>query len=180
MARKKNKNELRLNSRQEMFAQEVASGLTNADAYRIVYGQGNYSDDSLYITASRLRAKVDLRVKEILRERANETKADKNRCTQVLMNIVNSNPKRTSYTDPKTRKTKMRTPQQLSDSTADAVRIMTNNNGYVSYTFEGKIEAIRELAKINGWYEPEESNCNIQIGTRRRIVIGGLDQNDDD
>lgn len=169
----------KLNAREEMFAQEIADGLSNADAYRIVYGQGKRTDETLYSDASRKRRKVDARVTEILRERAQSSRPEKERCKQVLMNIVNSNPKKTSFTDPKTGKNKMRSPQQLADSTADAIKTMTNSAGVVSYTFEGKIEAIRELAKLNGWYEPEEHTHHVEGEFRKVISIGGLSKNDD-
>ena len=56
-----------LTSKQEAFAQAVASGMTQADAYRSAYDASNMGDDSIYVEGSTLMAdpKVALRVKEL-------------------------------------------------------------------------------------------------------------------
>ena len=56
-----------LTAKQEAFAQAVASGMTQADAYRSAYDAENMGDDSIYVEGSTLMAdpKVRLRVSEL-------------------------------------------------------------------------------------------------------------------
>ena len=56
-----------LTPKQEKFAREVASGKTQADAYRAAYSAGKMSDKTVHEAASRLMAdsKISTRVKEI-------------------------------------------------------------------------------------------------------------------
>ena len=65
----------KLNSKQEAFAQALADGKTQADAYRIAYGQGKMSDKTIHEQASKLAAvpKVSTRIdqlKKVVAERA--------------------------------------------------------------------------------------------------------------
>lgn len=169
-----------LNVRQDMFALEYAMNGGNAcEAYRVVYGQGRYSDDTLASEACRLRnsRKVDTRIKEYQEMRRRATVAQKDEAQQALLDIMRANPTDLSFRDPKTGKTRMRSPQQLHKSTANAIKTMTNDNGRVNYTFESKIEAIRELARLNGWYAPNEVNVKSNnISGELRI---GFDDKDE-
>lgn len=56
-----------LTAKQEAFAQAVASGMTQADAYRSAYDAENMGDDTIYVKASELMAagKVSVRVSEL-------------------------------------------------------------------------------------------------------------------
>lgn len=56
-----------LTSKQEAFAQAIASGKTQADAYRHAYDASNMKDSSIHVNASKLLsdAKVAQRVKEL-------------------------------------------------------------------------------------------------------------------
>ena len=56
-----------LTAKQEAFAQAVASGMTQADAYRHAYDAENMQDDTIYVKASELMAdgKVSGRVKHL-------------------------------------------------------------------------------------------------------------------
>jgi len=53
-----------LTAKQEQFAQNIAKGMTQADAYRNAYNAGTMSDNAIYVSASRLLddAKIKLRV----------------------------------------------------------------------------------------------------------------------
>lgn len=61
-----------LTPKQEKFAQCVASGMTQADAYREAFGQSNMSDKTLIVKASQLMAKdnIGIRVQELQNESA--------------------------------------------------------------------------------------------------------------
>ena len=56
-----------LTAKQEAFAQAIASGKTQADAYRHAYDASNMKDSSIHVNASKLLsdAKVAQRVKEL-------------------------------------------------------------------------------------------------------------------
>ena len=57
-----------LTVKQEAFAQGLASGLSNADAYRAAYDASNMKDNTIHAEASRLSASptISARVREIL------------------------------------------------------------------------------------------------------------------
>ncbi len=179
MAKKRN-SDRPINVRQDAFALEYAMNGGNAsEAYRVVYGQGRYSDEALATEASLLRntPKVDQRIEEYREMRRKSTIAMKDEAQRALMDIMRANPTDLSFRDPKTGKTRMRSPQQLHKSTANAIKTMTNDNGKVNYTFESKIEAIRELARLNGWYAPSEVNVKSNnISGELRI---GFDDEDE-
>lgn len=61
-----------LTSKQESFAQSVASGMTQADAYRKAYDAENMKSESIFVNASKLMAdaKISLRVAELREETA--------------------------------------------------------------------------------------------------------------
>ena len=60
-------NDTKLTSKQEAFAQGIADGLGQADAYRTAYDTKNMKDDSIYPIASKLmnNHKVATRVAEL-------------------------------------------------------------------------------------------------------------------
>lgn len=174
MARKRSSN-TPINAKQDAFALEYALNGGNAtEAYRVVYGQGKYSDDALMTEASLLRntPKVDQRIREYQEERRQATIAKKEEAQEVLSDIMRTGPADLFYRDPKTGKAKMRSPQQLHKATARAVKTMNNDNGKVSYTFESKIEAVRELARLNGWYAPNEVNVKSAGSVNGELRIG--------
>ena len=57
----------KLTAKQEAFAQGIANGLGQADAYRMAYNSNTASDSSIYVQASNLmkNSKVALRVAEL-------------------------------------------------------------------------------------------------------------------
>ena len=56
-----------LTPKQELFAQKIVEGCTQADAYRFAYSSENMSDNALYVNASKVanNEKVKLRVQEL-------------------------------------------------------------------------------------------------------------------
>lgn len=58
---------LKLTPKQERFAQAIADGKTQADAYRIAYGVDGMKDSSIHVNASKLMAdaKVSQRVEDL-------------------------------------------------------------------------------------------------------------------
>lgn len=71
----------KLTAQQEKFAQAIADGKTQADAYRHAYNAAKMKDETIYAMASKLAAdhKVAIRVKELksdLEEKALWTRQD--------------------------------------------------------------------------------------------------------
>lgn len=63
---------IKLTSQQEAFAQKVASGLSQSDAYRFAYPRSKkWADKSVWSKASEMSGKVSERIKE-LQAKANE------------------------------------------------------------------------------------------------------------
>jgi hypothetical protein len=60
------------NTKDERFAQLIAKGYTQADAYREVYFTGRAKEESIYAKASEKAVKVRVRVKELQEEAASE------------------------------------------------------------------------------------------------------------
>lgn len=178
MARKRSDN-TPINARQDQFALECALNGGNAtEAYRVVYGQGRYSDDALSTEASLLRnsPKVDKRVQEYQERIRERTISDKLEAVGVLTNIMRANPSMLTYKDPKTGKIKMRSPQQLHKAVGDAIKTMTNDRGKVNYTFESKIEAIKVLANLLGWNAPQDVKVHNTGSVMGELRIGFDDE----
>lgn len=56
-----------LTPKQELFAQKIVEGCTQADAYRFAYSVENMSDNAIYVNASKVanNEKVKLRIQEL-------------------------------------------------------------------------------------------------------------------
>lgn len=79
-----------LTPKQEKFAQCVASGMTQADAYREAYGQGNQSDKTIVEKASKMMAmdNVQARFKQLQEELANKALWTREEGVQALKNVL--------------------------------------------------------------------------------------------
>jgi phage terminase small subunit len=79
--------------KQEKFAQCIADGMNQADAYRAAYDASNMKDSSIYVNASKLLSdtKVAQRVQELkeqLSSKALWTRADSVRALQNAISIA--------------------------------------------------------------------------------------------
>jgi len=65
---------MKLTAKQEAFAQAIADGMTQADAYRSAYSASNMSAGALHVEASKLLAnpKLSLRVAELKQKLASK------------------------------------------------------------------------------------------------------------
>jgi phage terminase small subunit len=66
--------DVKLTAKQELFAQCIADGMGQADAYRTAYDSNTASEGSIYVQASNLmkNSKVALRVDELKSQRSGE------------------------------------------------------------------------------------------------------------
>ncbi len=151
----------RLTEKQEKFCHFYLDTDGNAsEAYRMSYDASNMKPETIWSNASRLLAdsKVEARISEIREERSRSSVVERRRVEQVLMDIVTADPNDLYTIDPKSGKIKMKSPNQLPKRMRNALKKIKNNRGIVEYEFNGRVEAARLLASLNGWNAPKEVN----------------------
>jgi len=81
-----------LTAKQEAFAQAIADGKNQSDAYRAAYSAGNMKDNSINVNASKMAAdaKVALRIKELKEALANKSLWTREQSVAVLAEVVGS------------------------------------------------------------------------------------------
>ena len=81
-----------LTAKQEAFAQAIAGGMNQSDAYRSAYSAGKMKPETVQQTASRLMAdrKVSARVKELREELANKSLWTREQSIAVLASVVDA------------------------------------------------------------------------------------------
>lgn len=62
----KTPHDAKLKEKEELFAQDVARGLTASDAYRNHYDTSKMQASSIHVAASQLKTKVTIRINELL------------------------------------------------------------------------------------------------------------------
>ncbi|RDC59773.1 hypothetical protein HME9302_00968 [Alteripontixanthobacter maritimus] len=82
-----------LTAKQEGFAQSIADGLTQADAYRANYSAGRMKADSIHVNASKLMAdtKVAQRVEQLRADLAEQQLWSRADSVRVLRSIADTN-----------------------------------------------------------------------------------------
>ncbi len=129
-----------------------------SEAYRMAYDTENMKQETVWSNASRLLAssKVAARIEELRKERRKATEVQRATVERVLMDIVTADINELYIVDAKTGKTKLRSPSQLPRRARNAMKKMTNRKGEVTYEFNGKTEAAKLLASMNGWNVPQQ------------------------
>lgn len=164
-----------LTEKQEKFARYYIDTDGNAsEAYRLAYNTENMKPESIWTNACQLRAdaKVARRIAEIRAERAEESKIERQKVEQVLMDIILADPNDLYVADPKTGKIRMKTPSQLPKRMRNALKKIKNSRGVVEYEFNGRVEAARLLGSWNGWDAPKEVNVNNNGNMKGELRIG--------
>lgn len=164
-----------LTEKQERFCQFYFDTEGNAsEAYRMAYDTSNMQPNSIWNAASLLldNPKVTQRIDEIRAERAENTRIERKKVEQVLMDIVTADPNDLYIVDAKTGKIKMKTPIQLPKRMRNALKKIKNSKGVVEYELNGKVEAARLLGLWNGWDAPKEVNVNNTGNMMGEIRIG--------
>ena len=133
MQRKKEKI-MGLTPKQEHFAQNLFSGMTQADAYRKAFGQGKYNDKTLIEAASRLSANSNVlaRVKEL-------QKTLENKALWTREDSIN----------------KLKEAFEIADKTTDIVAVTKELNAMHGYNAPVKME-IEHRGTVN-IYVPKQS-----------------------
>ena len=150
------KNELTM--KQEMFCQAyVDTGIASA-AYRMAYDCKNMKPETVWSKASRLLASRDIkeRVSEIRKEKEERSRVDRARVEKTLMAIADVDPAELYYWSEEKGKFLMKSPHELPKHLRVALKKISNKRGELTYEFNGKVEAARLLASMNGWEQPKE------------------------
>ncbi|MCF0219334.1 MAG: terminase small subunit [Muribaculaceae bacterium] len=168
-----------LTEKQERFCIEyVDNGGNASEAYRICYDCSNAKPETVWRNASQLltNTKVATMIAEIKQSRAQRAERGREICNNALLDIVETTTEDLYYIDPKTGKVRTRSPQQLPKRARNAVKRMSNNSGHVVYELNGKVEAIRTYAAINGLNAAQEVNVNNRGSMFGEIRIGFDDE----
>lgn len=137
------------NARHERFAQLVASGKTQADAYREVFPRSRSSKASdVHVMASRLACKVGARVAELKESVAKAFTVEKGELVKFLAEVVRTPVDSVLATSPLAQEVEVRT---FGENVVTKVRMPS------------KLGAVSELAKLLGLYEPEKVDGTIRF-----------------
>lgn len=168
-------NNKRLTEKQERFCNYYLDCDGNAsEAYRMAYDASKMQPETIWSNASRMLAnnKVAARIEELRSERAEASKVNREKVEKILMDIVMMDPNDLYLVDPVTGKIKLKTPRQMPKRARNAMKKISNDKGKVSYEFNGKVEAAKLLASMNGWNAPQQISIGSQGGNVNEIRIG--------
>lgn len=142
-----------LTEKQENFCRYYLDTGNMSEAYRMAYDTSNMKPESVNRLAFAMaeNIKIASRIEELRAQRAEESKVSREKVETVLMDIVMSDPNDLYTVDPKTGKIKMKSPNQLPKRARNALKKIQNKRGEVTYEFNGKTDAARLLASMNGW-----------------------------
>lgn len=145
-----------------------------SEAYRMAYDASNMQQQTIWSAACRLLAdsKVNARIEEIKAEMIKDSKIERRRVEKVLMDIILADPIDLHMTDPKTGKTRLRTPSQLTKRARMALKKIQNKRGEVTYEYHGKTEAARLLGAWNGWDAPKQIDVKSGGNSIGELKIG--------
>lgn len=170
-----------LTMKQEQFCQYyVDTGIASA-AYRLAYDTSKMKSDTIWSNACRMLkdSKVAARVDEIRKENATRSAVSREKVEQMLMNIANVDPADLYYWNEEKGKFVMKSPHQLPKRLRSAIKKISNKRGEMTYEFNGKVEAARLLASMNGWEAAREvkvSGGGVPVRSDIRI---GFDDEDE-
>ena len=178
-AMKKQKNTIAdgtLTAKQEAFCRNYVDTGIASEAYRMSYNAEHMKPESIWCNASQLlsNTKVAQRIEEIRREYAEASKVERKKVESVLMDIIIADPSELYTYDQKTGKHRLKAPSQMPKRIRNALKKIKNNNGVVSYEFNGKTEAARLLGAWNGWNAPTQIDIGGKV--KQEIRIGFDDE----
>lgn len=168
-----------LTPKQEKFCQVFFNTGNATYAYKQAYDCGKMKPDSVRTTAKMLKdnPKIQARLKELQDKYEEESRVDRKKIEQVLVDIVTSCDADLYDMDEDRGTIKMRTPINLPKRTKNAIQRIRNDNGKIDVVFNNKIEAARLLGRWNGWEKPieVENRHSGNIGGELSIIPNGFD-----
>lgn len=171
-------NNRKLTEKQEKFCNYYLDCDGNAsEAYRMAYDASKMQPETIWSNASRMLAsnKVATRIEELRSQRAKEAKVSREKVEKVLMDIVMMDPNDLYIVDPVTGKIKLKSPSQMPKRVRNAMKKISNDKGKVSYEFNGKVEAAKLLASMNGWNAPQQIELTGKDGAKTNEIRIGFD-----
>lgn len=182
MAQQKD-NKRPLTPKQEKFCRNYVEIGNASEAYRLAYNCAKMKPKTVWDCASKLLQNpvVTQRVEELREEYAEATRVDRAKVEKVLMGIVEVDPSDMYYIDEVTGRPRLKAPNQMPVHMRKALKKIKNSKGEVSYEFNGKTEAARLLASMNGWEAPKEVKMtgDVGVGVRRVMDFSGLPEDDE-
>lgn len=171
-----------LTPKQELFCRKYVEIGYASEAYRVAYDCTGMKQASVWSLACRLlnNVKVRSRIAEIEAEYAEASKIDRARVMDVLYDIVKCDPADIYEVDEETGKLKVKSPRQLPRRLRNALKKIKNKRGEVTYEFNGKVDAARLLASMNGWEAPKEVNTHIMTDGARKIIDFNIPDDEDE
>lgn len=167
-----------LTPKQEKFCRNYVEIGNASEAYRLAYNCAKMKQSAIWVEAARLldNPKVTLRIAELKEEYAEVTRVDRAKVEKVLMGIVEVDPTDMYYIDEVTGRPRLKAPNQMPVHMRKALKKIKNSKGEVSYEFNGKTEAAKLLASMNGWEAPKEVKMtgDITSGGKRLMDFGGI------
>ena len=167
-----------MTEKQEKFCNYYLDCDGNAsEAYRMAYDASKMQPETIWSNASRMLAnsKVAARIDELRSQRAEASKVSRDKVEQVLMDIVMMDPNDLYIVDPVTGKIKLKSPGQMPKRVRNAMKKISNDKGKVSYEFNGKVEAAKLLASMNGWNAPQQIALTGKDGAKANEIRIGFD-----
>lgn len=171
-------NNNRLTEKQERFCNYYLDCDGNAsEAYRMAYDASKMQPETIWSNASRMLAsnKVATRIAELRSERAEASKVNREKVEKILMDIVTMDPNDLYIVDPVTGKIKLKSPNLMPKRVRNAMKKISNDKGKVSYEFNGKVEAAKLLASMNGWNAPQQIALTGKDGAKTNEIRIGFD-----
>lgn len=168
----------KLTEKQEKFCNYYLDCDGNAsEAYRMAYDASKMQPETIWSNASRMLAsnKVAARIAELRSERAEASKVNREKVEKILMDIVTMDPNDLYIVDPVTGKIKLKSPNQMPKRVRNAMKKISNDKGKVSYEFNGKVEAAKLLASMNGWNAPQQIALTGKDGAKTNEIRIGFD-----
>ncbi|MCR8919198.1 terminase small subunit [Bacteroides sp. ET225] len=168
----------KLTEKQEKFCNYYLDCDGNAsEAYRMAYDASKMQPETIWSNASRMLAnsKVAARIDELRSQRAEASKVSRDKVEQVLMDIVMMDPNDLYIVDPVTGKIRLKSPGQMPKRARNAMKKISNDKGKVSYEFNGKVEAAKLLASMNGWNAPQQIALTGKDGAKANEIRIGFD-----
>lgn len=163
-----------LTPKQERFCQEYARFSNASAAYRIAYNTENMQPETIRPKACNLlkQDNIRARVEEIKEEYAKKYAAEKDNVVRILCNIIGVNVDDLfveEETDDGKTKRRLRNIEELPTTAKEAIKVISNNRGKVTYQFYDKMDAIRQLCSIMGWEKDKTLNINNRQDNTLRI-----------
>lgn len=172
-----------LTPKQEKFCRNYVEIGNASEAYRLAYNCAKMKPKTVWDCASKLLQNpvVTQRVAELEREYAEATKVDRAKVEKVLMGIVEVDPTDMYYIDEVTGRPRLKAPNQMPKHMRKALKKIKNTRGEVSYEFNGKTEAAKLLASMNGWEAPKkvEMGGGMSIEGKHVMDFSGLPEEDE-